>query len=62
MHEAFTSVPLMLHSADSYQFKMHGLVKFIVSCRSAFSINTVDVPSHGEEAYSMSKMWMCEVF
>lgn len=61
MHKTFTSVPLTLHSADSYKFEMHGLVRFIVSCRSAFSINTVDVSSHTEEAHSVAKTWMCEV-
>lgn len=57
MDKAFTSVPLTLHSADSYQFEMYSLVRFIDSCRSAFSINKVDVSSHIEEAHSMAKTW-----
>lgn len=61
IRKACISVSLTLHSADSYQFEAESLVWFIVSCRSAFSINTIDVYSQREEAESVAKMWMCEV-
>lgn len=60
-HKVCTSVFLTLHSADSYQFEAKNLVWFIAKCRSAFSINTIDVYSHTEEAESVAMMWICEV-
>lgn len=46
---------LTLNSADCYQFEAQSLVWFIVSCRSAFSLNSIDVYSHREETQECSQ-------